>query len=246
MPNRWPTTVLACVGLAGSLLLWPGSEQLSAEGEAAGYVPVAPASAIHGAVESNLNLVRQWLVEKDYASAAEATTGLSALVRLHGHQSVEPEWRKRSEALRDACDQLAKAVERKSAADCDKAIAECTRLLGDMARHPPAGKPAAVKNFKPHGDSKTWMLLMDGAYVDAKRAESAKELEQSALALAEEAHVVAFLRDDAKWRLSAQEVRDAALRTARLAKEEDLATARKALKQVYQRCEACHERSGKK
>jgi hypothetical protein len=237
MLPRWHRSIIAVVGLAGmSLPLTPGAER-------AAYSSIAPATAVHGAVESNLTLVRQWLSDKDYASAADATNGLATLAQLYGYQSDDPDWRKRSAALQEACSRLADAVERKSRADSDNAVAECARLLGEMAQNPPTGSRRVEKNFKPFGSSKTWMQLMDGAYVDAKRAETTKELEQRALAIAEEVHVVGFLREDSKWRASAAEVSAAALRAARLAKEKDLAAARRALKEVHHRCEACHEHS---
>jgi hypothetical protein len=243
MLPRWQMSIVACAGLAGGLIWSEGGLPPSFGADAASYSPVVPAPAIHAAVESNLKLVRQWLMDKDFASAAEAAHGLVALARLYGYQSAESDWRKRSSALQEVCTGLAEAVERKSAVESDKAVAACTRVLDDMARNPPAGARLVAKNFKPFGNSKTWMQLMDGAYVDAKRTETAKELELRALAIAEEVHVVGFLREDPKWRDSAAEVRDAALRTARLSKENDLGGARKALREVYQRCEACHERT---
>ncbi len=48
------------------------------------------------------------------------------------------------------------------------------------------------------------MLLLDGGYADAKSADKAKDFEALALTLAEEANVVAFLKNEprcAKWHL---------------------------------------------
>ncbi len=231
MPPRW-TPLMFAVGLAGGLLLPEGACSSSASAE--------PAAAVHAVIESQLKLVRQWLDDKDFDSATEAARGLLTLAQLYGHQGTDADWNKRSALLQKACARLADAVQRNSAAESAKAAAECARLLDDMRDHPPVS--ARRENSKPFGSAKTWMALMEGARVDAKRAETAKELELLTLAVAEEARIVALLRSDARWRRSSDEVRDAALKASRLARDNDRAAARKALKEMYQRCEACHQR----
>ena len=53
--------------------------------------------------------------------------------------------------------------------------------------------------FKPSGSTGAWMLLLDGGYADAKSADKAKDFEALALTLAEEANVVAFLKNEPRW-----------------------------------------------
>jgi hypothetical protein len=212
--------------------------------EPTGYTPVAPASALHAAVKSNVKTVRNWVDEKDYTSAAEATRGLALAVQLYSYQSGAPDWRKQIAALQETNSRLGDAVKRKSKPDCDKLLAECDRLLEDMAKGPPAGAPAA-RDFKTFGANKTWMLLMEGTYIDAKRADTKEELAQFAKAIAEESNALSLQHGEGQWRKQSIEVRDAALRAAKVAADSDLAAAKKSLKEIYQRCEACHQREKK-
>jgi hypothetical protein len=226
------STALVCAGLAGLFLA----------AERPAYSPIASPAATRAATASSVKLVRSWLDEKDFASAAEAAQGLKTLAQLYGYQGDDADWLKRSAALQQACNRLHDAIARKSVVDCEKSATECSRFLDDLARNPPAGAKRTEKTFKPFGTTKTWMLLMDGAYVDTKRAETAREVELLSLAIAEEANVVGFLREDRPWRTSADEVRDTALRAAKLAADNDLSGARKTLKEMHRRCEVCHER----
>lgn len=233
MMSRWCRYVIGVAALAGFVLT------------TGRYVPrahaadaVSNAAAVHAAVLSSLKLVRNWLDDKDFVSAAQASTELATIARLYAYQGTDDAWRKRGNAFQEVCGRLGDAVRRKSAADADKAYAECERLLSDLGRNPPTGARA---DFKAFGTNKTWMLLVEGTYRDAKRADSAREMELQIRALAEEMTVVAGLHSDAKWRGLANDVREAALRVAPLATGTDLAPARKALKEVYQRCEVCHQ-----
>ncbi len=223
------------IGIAGALLSCEAGQSAAPDP----YVPVAPPAALHAAVRSNLKLVRHWLGEKDFVSAAQSAKGLAAVAQLYGYQGSEPGWKKRIAALGEATGRLADAVRRHSLPDCEKAAAECDRSLDELAKNPPV-KPDP--NSRPFGTNKVWMLLLEGAYVDAKRAETAPELEQISQAIAEEVGVVGRMRREAKWQAAAGEVRDAALRVAKLAGGNDLPAARKALKEIYRRCEACHQR----
>jgi hypothetical protein len=217
--------------LLGCHLLCPASEPAP--------LPVSPTAAIHSALKSNLDQVRSWLADSDFASAAEATRGLSALAWLSEQQGDAAGWRHQTAALRRACSTLEAAVRRKGADASAKAADACATLLAGLAKEKAgasrAGAPA------PFGSTKTWMLLIEGAYVDAKSAESPRDLERQARAIAEEILIVSRLRTDPRWRKLSEDVRTAALRAAESGRTQDLATARKALKAVYHRCEACHQ-----
>lgn len=227
--------------LAGALLFAPRVSSDEAPGAAPAYAPVAPAKALHAALESNLKLVGGWLDEADFISAAQAAQGLDVLAWLYAHQGDEPRWRERTAALRQACAGLVAAARRQDAAACAKAARACADLLIVLAKAPPGEARPVVKDFRPPGATKTWMLLMEGAYADGKTARSPEQLARYAHEIAEEANAVSFLRSDPRWRKMAQEVSVSALRAAEMAHGKDVEKARTALKAVYARCEACHE-----
>lgn len=229
-----------CLAVLGTVLLVPpGGSAPPADG--AGFRPVAPAAALQAALEGNFKITRDWLGDKDFVSAADSVQGLVALAELYRYHGTQPGWRERTVRLREAFAQLGSAARAKDAAGCDRAARLVTEVLNDLAKAPPEGAPAAAPDFQPPGNTRVWMMLMDGGYADAKAAESVKELKQLALAVAEEANVAEHLRPEAKWRQFARETRDAALGVARRAQDNDLAAARGELKKVYQRCEACHQ-----
>jgi cytochrome c556 len=209
--------------------------------EANVFVPVAPAPALQIALEANLKLVRDWLDQKDYGSAAETTQGMLILAQLHGTQSTQPAWRERVARLRATLTRLAAASKEKDAAGCQKAVKDCEALLAELSRNFPKGEQAAERNFKPAGALRTWMLLLEGTYTDAKTAANIKELEAFACTIAEGANALQHERGDVRWRMFAREVREAALAAAAKAKAGELEPARQALKMVYPRCEACHQ-----
>src|SRR5436305_8197789 len=103
----------------------------------AGYVPVAPVSALQAALESNLKQVRSWLDDGDFASAEQTAQGFAALVWLHGFQGGEGTWRRKTSALCDACAGLRGAARRQDAAACDRAMRTCSELLAELAKRKP-------------------------------------------------------------------------------------------------------------
>lgn len=209
------------------------------------YSPVAPTEALQFALKANLKVVVHWLDEKDYVSAEEATSGLATLAQLFRYQSNEPAWRGKAQILQDKAGVIADAARRKSAADANKAVKDWASLLEDLAKDVPRPTPIPDLEFKSFGATKTWMTLMEGAYRDAQRAETAKEIELLAFSIAAEANVVGRLRSESAWRKSTQEVIELALQAARQARDAGLEPSRKTLKTMYQRCEACHNRTQK-
>jgi hypothetical protein len=218
---------------------------LAVQKAAEGFTPVAPSSAIQVALQCNVKIVRDWLDQKDYASAVQSVQTLGGLVQLYSYQTSDPAWRERTTALRDAFGRITASAKGKDAAGTKKALQECEALLREMAQNPPQGSRGPDASFKPVGNQAQWMRLLDGTYVDAKSTDDLKELENLAYALAEEANAVQFLRADAKWRQQAADVRKAALETAATAQKGSLAPARAALKGVYQHCQACHDSTRK-
>lgn len=209
------------------------------------YSPVSPPPAIHGALRSSLKTVRDWVEDRDFASTSRDVQGLAVLAQLYVYQGDRRAWREKTADLLTASSRLSAAARIKDAAACARIVRECDALLDDLALLSP-GPPMVEKEFKPRGGVATWMLLLDAAYSDAKTARDCRELEQLALAVAEESNAARHLRADARWRRMFADVRQSALEVAGRAKADDLAGAKAALKNVYRRCEACHDQSRKR
>jgi Cytochrome C' len=248
MRSGWQTSVPPWSALLVLLIAlgwgpWAGN----AANQLPPYEPVSPPVALTSPMKSNLLAVRDWLRDKDFASATETIRGLTLLADLASYQSLDENWQKRCIEMKKGIAKLADASGRKSLADAEKALAECNQLLDDLVKNAPTGegrKPFAV--FKPGGSVKTWMLVMEWSHLDGTSAKTGKELEQTAQAIAEEANALVWLRNDAIWRSDCANVREAALKVATQAKGDDLAAAKKGLKTMYQQCEACHNRTRKK
>lgn len=205
-----------------------------------GYKPVTPASTLQKALESNLGFVRQWLKDKDYKSAAQSVEGVEALALLYYHRGTSPQWQKETKVLRDLCEQLASLVEKKNGAMAKELVKKCEAQVKIIARlPPPVAKPVA--GFRPGSGTKTWMLLMDGAYSDARYATSPGELARYARELAEEANALAYLQQSAQWQKHAKAVSREAVAVSEMATTKNLTELKKAIQKVYQRCKACHE-----
>jgi hypothetical protein len=242
--SRLPkTSGFALVALLAGLLLTAAESRSSLDVQPAAdsFTPVAPAAAIRAAFQTNLKITHDWLDQKDFLSTADSVQSLLALAQLWTYQSNQPAWRDQAAALREGFTRLAAAARAKDMAGCQKALQQCDTLLEEMAKGPPPGGRAFEKSFKPAAPLRHWMLLMEGAYADAKTAKSVPELENLAYLIAEGANASQYLRPDAAWRKRAVEVRETALAMAKQAHDEGLGPARQALKGVFQRCEACHQ-----
>lgn len=243
MRSRWPASVCGWFVLVGfGLLLSRAPGQTGSADEPNSYVPLGAPAALHWALQAQVKAVRDWLAEKDYGSAAQTTRGLTTLAHLYGQRFADPAWKKRCDGLVEASNRLAAAAGKKSAPECQTAVEECGKLLDELGKNQPkeAGK-TAVKGYKPQGTLKTWMTLLDGAYVDAKSSANAQELEQRSEVIAAQANALAYLRGDAAWRKYSLAVRDTALQVAEQAKANQFDDAKKSLKGIFQRCEACHD-----
>lgn len=205
------------------------------------FSPVAPPAAVHAALKSNLKLVNDWLSDQDFASAAETAEGLVVLAHVYRCYCDQSAWREKAASLREACEDLVARAKAKDAAGCEKASQQCARLLDDMGDDPPSGDRPAANDFKPPRSTKTLMKLMDGTYADAKRAKSVDQLSNMLLTIAEVANVARVMRSEPNWQEHAAAVREAALKAAEIKPDADLQAARRELKNVYQRCEACHK-----
>ncbi len=210
----------------------------AAGGEADAFVPVAPPESIHFAMKQNLELIGDWLADKDPTSAAETAEGLAILAQMYS-RSGDAEWRERVAKLRATIEQLGKQAAAKDIEAAQQSLKECVRLVGQLPKAPGGRNSATADPIRP-APTKAVMKLMDGAYSDAKATRSLKEFEHLAYTVAETANFASHLRSDARWRSAAGEVRDAVAAVARSAADKGLQAARAELKNVYQRCEACH------
>jgi hypothetical protein len=213
--------------------------------EPAGYSPGIPVAPLHARLQADLKQVQDWLDRKDFLSAGQTAQSMSALAQLYHFYSTDTGWQRRTSDLNAAFDRLFAAARKKSAEDCATSLKECTTLLDDLAKNPPAGERLSDAKFRPSGSLKTWMKLLSVARVDARTASSTKETEQFALLLAEEANAVAYLRQDEQWKQDFAAIKQVAGKAAQQASADDLPAARQTLREIQQRCEACHERGRK-
>jgi hypothetical protein len=183
--------------------------------------------------------MQEWIDQRDYVSAGESLRELAALLPLYANLGSSADWKKCHTALKETITQLGNTVRTKNPTEIKKAIDRCGDALDAIAKADPG--TADANGYRPTGGIKTWMVLLDTAYNEAKSAKNAADLELAAQALAEESNAVALLRGDGKWLQTAHEVRDLALGSITRAKADGLDTARAELKKAYQRCEACHQ-----
>ena len=208
--------------------------------DATSYIPVAPPEAYQAALRSHLKLTRDWIDQGDFASAGQTQRQLAALVQLYGLRSNDDKHKEQAATLTKACDKIGTVLRTKNADNSKKALTECEEAVAGLTKTPAAEK-AVHKNFKSFGGTNTWMLLMDGAILDAEDAKTVEELQQLALAVAEEANVTQFIRNEANWRKLADNTRTTAQTAAEVAKKDGLDAGRKELKKVKQTCTACHQ-----
>jgi hypothetical protein len=120
------------------------------------------------------------------------------------------------------------------------AARECLKVLESLDANLPGGDTRTVAKFAPRGTPRMWMKLLDGTYTDAKVAKTLDEL-TAIYTIAEATNAARLLRYDPEWRERAGAAREAALEVAALKPDTDLKVARQQLKNVDERCQACHK-----
>jgi hypothetical protein len=202
---------------------------------------VAPVQALLHATRLNLKIVAEWLGDGDFDSAAESAERVKLLLSLCALQSSTESWQRRVGLLRSRCDQLISLASNKDAEACIELSKDLLATLGSLEQELPKADGIAVDDFRPPSSIRNLMKLLDGSYADAKVAKSLDELTALAYTIAEGTNVAQFLRNDPGWRDRAGEVREAAVKVAILKPDTDLKVARQELKNVYERCQACHK-----
>lgn len=240
--NR-PVLVVVFLGVVCSLsgVCYRVHSLSGGESNPSGYTPVAPPAATSKALRSSLQAVQDWVEQGDFVSAADTSGELQVLVRLYRYHSNTDTWGEKMVRLEEAARQVQAATRKEDRAGAVKAIANFSKQLDEVGKTPPPGPKVVEGNFRPTGSLKTWMLILDAAYGESKRTRAPEEIELLAGAIAEEANAVRFLRTDARWRKTAEEVRDLALSAADKARTEGVDAARAELKRANQRCEFCHQ-----
>jgi cytochrome c556 len=225
----------------GALCYWTATAPAVAQTvEANNYTPTAPPESYQAVLRSNLKIVGDWIDMNDYQSAAQSQRLVAALAQLYALRSNDDKHKAQAAALRTACDKVTAALRTKNAETSKKALKDCEDAVAALTKTPPSEK-AVHKNFKPFGNTQTWMMLMDCSIIDAKDTKSVEEFQQLSLAVAEQANVTSFLRNEAKWRTYAEQTRGVALKAAETAKKDGLDAGRIELKKINQTCEACHQ-----
>jgi hypothetical protein len=206
------------------------------------YLPVAPVKALLRAVRVNLQVTGEWLDDGDFDSAVETVERIKLLLTFCELQSREQSWRARVTLLRSQCDQLISVAKTKDATACIEMSKNCMIALESLGKNPPPdGHRAEIDDLKPSASIRSFMKLLDGSYTDAKLAKSLDELSAMTYAIAEATNIAQFLRSEPEWRERAGDVREAAVKVAKLKADTDLKVARQELKNVYERCQACHK-----
>lgn len=203
-----------------------------------GYTPVAPPQALARALKINFDQVERWCDENDLASAAQSSQSaflLASLLARHATDKAKPH----ADKLVAANSKVVSAARAKNMERTRSELAAANAALPLLVENLPAAQPAWT-NFKPPGTSSAWMRLLDAGYADAKISRNPEDFEALTLTLAEEANVLAYVRTEPRWREMSFGVRDAALAAARESRQ-NLDLARKTLRTVYPRCEACHQ-----
>jgi hypothetical protein len=236
--------ILNVLVAAGSILCLAAIDVQNPEFGGAGrresFTPVAPPAALHGAMKANMKILQGWLDNGDFTSAAETTEGLILLANIYGCHSDEPSWKEKAAGLKAAFQLLMTRAREKDAAGCEKASQACATLLEELADSQPKGGKGAG-GTRPAGTFRTIMKLMDGSYADAKGTKSASERADFLYTIAECANLTWHMRNDTDWHQRSDEMRDEAMRLAEAKPSADLQEVRRELKNVYQRCEACHQ-----
>ncbi len=202
------------------------------------FTPVAPARSVGRVVKLNLDQVERWCDENDLASAAQATQSTVLLATFLARHADDKSKSTADQLVRD-CNAIGASARGKNMAWTRDGLKAAKASLSKLLTQTSEAKPNWA-DFKPSGNVRAWMVLLDGGYAESKTATDADDFEALALTLAEEANVVAQLRKEPRWQQLAYSARDAALTSAKQS-HQDLPGARQTLRTMFARCETCHQ-----
>ena len=202
------------------------------------FAPVAPPWSVGRVVKLNLDQVERWCDENDLASAAQATQSTVVLASFLARHADDKSKSTADQLVRE-CNATGSAARSKNMAQTRAGLTAANASLSKLLNLK-SDAMVSWADFKPSGNVRAWMVLLDGGYADAKIATEADDFYALALTLAEEANVVAELRKEPRWREMAHAARDAAVASAKQSRQ-DLPGARKTLRTMFARCESCHQ-----
>lgn len=215
---------------------------------------VAPPLAVARVLSHNLDLVEQWLGEKDLASAAKSARDASTLCFLQttyfprfSDKKVVAAFGERTHSLKQATNALVEAATAQDDARARSALASSRKAVAGLERlrYPDPVAPAegsrsvSIATKDSRNLVRSLMSLFDGTYADAKAADKLEDFEAFAYTLAEGANALGLLKADPRWGTMSADMRGAALAAAKESRQ-NLSGAQKTLRTVYVKCEACH------
>jgi hypothetical protein len=205
----------------------------------------AVVSSLQAALMKTVGHAREWHEQADFKSLNQSATELKLLAALLQSQSDDRAWQEAFSKVDSSAGDLQTAARAEDAATCGTAIASLQKVVEASAPLAPSGKPLPLP--QPPG-LRPLMLILDGIQADAKKAlltgrvDAAKK---QAFVLAELGQLVSNSRQaragqpDAWQKMAAEFIESAQAVAA--SPETDAAAVRQLLKNVSQRCEACHE-----
>ncbi|MCI0357808.1 MAG: hypothetical protein L0211_04890 [Planctomycetaceae bacterium] len=203
-------------------------------------------SALHLTMSRRIGDARKWLDERDFKSLAQTAGGLRVLGGLLKARSDDESWQTATEAVLAAIGELSAAARAEDAAQCKAALDKLEQTAAAVQARQPTGQ--AQQALPASGGLRPLMLVMDGIRGDGKidlLSGNVEDAKKSAYVLSELGRVVSNSvagrpPDPKQWQESSAAFVEASLAAAR-STEADAATMRQLLRNVSQRCDACHE-----
>ncbi len=239
-PRNWPSPLVTAIVLAGAALTL-ANVRLRADDSIA---KTADASSIRPALvlslHTNLGYCREWASANDYKSLRQGLGGMAIIIDALARHTAAGGAEKIA-ALRESLDKVNTAARSEDAAATKSSLAALSKAIDDCAALPAGAVPANIG--KNSAGFKALMHVVDGTYADAKTALAvgeAAEAKSHALVLAELGQWLAAERGDARWREFSHSMTTAA-RDAAATAAADEKTLRGKFRDIYVRCEACHD-----
>lgn len=222
----------------------PAADSGDAPATASDTDPVA--AALHASLMTGIRHAHDWLAAGDFKSLAQSADDLRMLAELTRSRGDDAKWQ---EAIGQV---IAEARTLRQAAESSDP-GRCRMVLDSVERASTFAKSAyrhggSLSLPQVAGGLRPLMLLMDGIRGDAKVAlltGRAADAKQAGYVLSELGRVVSASRrggawNEKEWSELSSAFTAAALRFAR-SPGDDLPTAKQLLRDVSQRCDACHE-----
>lgn len=202
--------------------------------------PAQIAAAYRAVLARNLQHAEQWLAEGDFKSLAQGAGNMQLIGDLFVALGDDAAWQTAARPAREQIEKLASAAAAADATRSSAAIQQIKTALSTSEAVRPQGsrvslaRPPALRRL---------MLVLDSVQADAKVAVltgQAGVAKSQAVVLSELGQLVSNARRDEAFVAQSRAFVQAAQALAQ-ADESDLAALRQRLRNVAQRCDACHE-----